>query len=821
MRHYFSLIVLAALSVARLAAEPVAEANLSSQFLVRGEAAVLEIVVSEGQPEAMPAVPEIPGVSVRNDMFGRPETRVLAGRTLAYVFQYSLASFTPGKYKIPAIEVRASGQVVRTEPLEFEVITADRLTWQETTLGSTPVRYATLFAAAAPSPFENQSVPVELKIYFPATERVEEWGIPDFERDGLNVWRFEPNRLNSGVALNGTDYVSVSYPSTLTPTRAGKVSLGPGKLRLMTIQAVPDAFGFRATYQAAQLQVAPLELTARELPAGAPKGFEQAVGSFSLQATVEEAILAAGDPANVTLTVSGRGNLDSVRVPKLVDASGWKIYDAVPRQRGVERRGITGEVSFGQLIRPLEPKSLIPPFRLVYFDPDEESYKTLLSEPIKLQVGPAAGGALSPGIQARPMPSEQMGDILSVIEVRGAPSKRFLAALPEWSWQGVPALIVFGLILSYLARRLGPRWVKHPDELAKRAALRDVERAPADGAGFYRAAGKFIESWLGSDHADEVAAILAERDRLCFRPDRSPAPQLPAAQRRAVLRTLRQHALLLLLAAGGFLLTAGNALAAEAAAGNPYLDADKAYRKGLFAEAARAYAAPHGDGNYPADVLYNIGNCYYRLDQQGYAALFYRRALLQDAGHVEARQNLRFLEKSLGSLVVPHTETQQMIGSLGLKTWKSLMLLGCWLILISLLGIFLTPRGSPWKPTAIALLVIGPLLAIGGAIGWRYYPDDSRFAAPRNQVVVVSPDTMVRTAASRNAKEVINAPAGSLAEGIATRGSWSYIGFATKTRGWIPGETVEPLVVDGPIELKSLVEPPVPPAPLPKLTPGA
>jgi tetratricopeptide (TPR) repeat protein len=809
--------------LARLAAaEPAVEASLSSQFLVRGEAAALEIVVSDGRPESMPTLPEIPGVSVRSETLGMAQTRILAGRTLAYVFTYTLASFTPGKYEVPPVAVQVNGQVVRTQPLKFEVFPTDRLVWQETALGTAQVRYATFFAAAAPSPFENQSVPVELKIYFPVTERVEEWGIPDFERDGLNVWRFEPSRLNGSASLNGTTYASVSYPSTLTPTRAGKVSLGPGKLRLMTIQSVPDVFGYRSIYQPAQLTVAPLELTARELPAGAPKGFEQAVGSFTLKAAVEETNLTAGDPANVTLTVSGRGNLDSVRVPKLLDASGWKLYDAVPRQRGVERRSITGEVSFSQLIRPLEPKTLIPPFRLVYFDPDEESYKILLSEPIKLAVSGATPGGLgaAPSAGARPMPSEQMGDILSIIEVDPAATRRPGAALPNWSWQVIPALIALGLVLAYLGRRLAPRWVKNPDELAKRAALRAVEQAPADGMGFYRAAGKFIESWLGDDPAEEVKGILAERDRRCFLPDGADNAKLPLPQRQAVLRTLRRHALLCLLVAGGFLLTTGSGLAAETLKSR-YADAEAAYRKGQFAEAARGFAAAHPTGDCPADVLYNIGNCYYRLDQQGYAALFYRRALLEDPGHVEARQNLRFLEKSLGSLVVPHTETELMIGAVSLETWESLLLLGGWLVLIGVLALLLTPRGSAWKPTAIALLVLGPVLALGGALGWRHYPDDARFAAVGDQMVVVDADATVRTAASRRAKKVISAPPGSLAEVIATRGDWTYIGFATKTRGWVPRAAVEPLVVHGPLELNSLVERPAPPAPQPKMTPGA
>jgi hypothetical protein len=221
-----ALLVLAGL--ARLAAQPSVEATLSSQFLVSGETAVLEIMVSEGQPEAVPVIPAIEGVNLRNEGFGMAQPRMLPGRAVGYAFQYSLTSFEPGTYEIPAIEVFASGQTLRTAALTFAVVASDELSWQETPLGTGQLRYATIFAASSKNPFVNQTVPVELKVYIPAAERVEDWGLPDFERDGINVWRFEPNRLNGSVTLNGTSYISVSYPSTLTPTRGGEVRASCG-----------------------------------------------------------------------------------------------------------------------------------------------------------------------------------------------------------------------------------------------------------------------------------------------------------------------------------------------------------------------------------------------------------------------------------------------------------------------------------------------------------------------------------------------------------------------------------------------------------------
>ena len=107
----------------------------------------------------------------------------------------------------------------------------------------------------------------------------------------------------------------------------------------------------------------------------------------------------------------------TLKPPKLENANGWKIYGTTTDQRGDERRQLSGNVVFHQSIRPLEIKSEIPPFRLVYFDPKDQSYKTLTTEAIALQMRPnTTAPAIPPGPpQLLPIPLERMSDILAVI----------------------------------------------------------------------------------------------------------------------------------------------------------------------------------------------------------------------------------------------------------------------------------------------------------------------------------------------------------------------------------------------------------------------
>ena len=64
-----------------------------------------------------------------------------------------------------------------------------------------------------------------------------------------------------------------------------------------------------------------------------------------------------GDPVNVNIVVSGSGNLDTLNVPKPLDADGWKLYPATSVQPG-DRRDIPGRADLADLAQdPLPPGS--------------------------------------------------------------------------------------------------------------------------------------------------------------------------------------------------------------------------------------------------------------------------------------------------------------------------------------------------------------------------------------------------------------------------------------------------------------------------------
>ncbi|MGC4017327.1 MAG: tetratricopeptide repeat protein [Luteolibacter sp.] len=790
---------LLALITSSASAEVAVQATMSSRFLARGETASFEVTILNGLPrlERAPTVPPVPDVRIEA---GRPEPRMISARRSGYVFPFEVSSYKEGRHVIPAIALQLDGRTYTTAPVEFTVFNPDELKWSEATVGKSnqTLRYSASFHPLKDDPYEGETVPVEIKLYIPQGVQVEDWGIPEFERDGVACWRFEPAVWPGQTNVLGRSYTSLAYPSSMSATRSGTVSIGSASLRLMLRTVTNDPFP-RMEATPVYLAIPKYDLQAKKLPEGAPAGFANAVGTFTMTSQTTQTELREGDPLSVDVTVSGTGNLDAMTAPKPKDTEGWKIYEASAEQRGDERRQESGSVTFHQFMRPLADKAAVPPFQLVYFDPHLGEYKTIETAAIPLKLLPSlkdkglATGSLAPP-PAVGMPVEKMNDILGLVQ----PSRVVLpgtTSLPTWTWQVVAGFIALLLAAKALWMRIGPRIRMEPEVAARRQAFRELERAAAgDHPSFLRQAGRYIEKWLpkAANEDSSLHAILEERDATCYRGEASADGKGDRSRRNSILKVIRKSAWLWL--AVCWIGSVHNAKAA----GDEQLQANAvaAYDSAEYEKAIQMWLDAGPFDRLSADTLYNIGNACYRLGVPGHAALYYRRALERDASHAESLQNLRFLERKYGAISNKWTDFQYALTRLQLQTWRNILWAGIWLVVLGILICLATRPGARVRIPAVVGLIMGPMVAAAGAFGWHNYPDDSRFAPVEKQAVVVAENSALHAEASRTSQEVIDAKVGTLCEILKDRGDWLYVSFTTKSRGWIPVEEVEKIIPD-------------------------
>ena len=771
------------------------QAHMTSQFLARGEQVFLEVLVDNTRANGIPAAPRVDGVSMEFFDMGQP--RMQAGRRLQYRYLYVVSSYEIGQHTIPPFEVSVGSVRVKTNPVDFEVFDPNELQWQEIKAdpakGVDGFRYACMIKIPKRKIYQNQTFPAEIKIYVPenVANQVVDWGVPEFDREGLAVWRFEAENGRGLAGLLGQNFTTHSYSTTMTAIREGSVEIGPATVRLIYGKRVFRGFNDRVEIPVT-LAVPKLRFEALSLPEGAPAGFDNAVGTFTLGTAIKETNVIEGEPIALDVVVSGRGNLDNLRTPKMSDSDGWKVYEATANQRGEERRNLDGSVVFSQFIRPLEMKSAIPSFELVYFDPDKESYETVTTEPIVLAMKPAVGGGvISSGVpQAAGQPVERMTDILGLLN-RGVLLKGKSWKIPSWVLHAVAGAIALLLFTRILWTRYGHRLEKNPRKLALKKDLNELARTPSDDASqFLRAAGRFIEKWLPSRPDEDINGIMAERDRICFRGENK-AEAIPRSRRNEILRSLRKAATGLAVI---FVCLLGTSKAKAGTEAGVNERAMEAYDSAKYEDAAKIWLEAGPFENLSADTLYNIGNACFRMGSPGQAALYYRRALVQDPGHAEARQNLRFIERKHGSITVERPDYQDAIGKVPLSAWKNGFWAGAWCLIIGLLIFPATRPGSGWRIAGVAAFILSPLMLSVGALGWWYFPNDASFAPYKKQAVIVVGDAVLHTDAARTSAEVIDAPPGSLAEVLKRSGRWVYLGFASKTRGWVPESSIEMVI---------------------------
>lgn len=206
--------------------------------------------------------------------------------------------------------------------------------------------------------------------------------------DGLWHSEIDPGRFvkSRPVTLDNAVYRSaVIRQYKLAPLRAGRFGVGGYRLKcLFTGNA-----GSSVT-RTMLISAPSVVIDAKALPEPIPEGFSGAVGTFSsFEQSADHATRRTGEPVTLVLTVRGKGNLQTLRIPEPAVPSAVHIRAPVTvlsldSSAAFSAGSLTSRVT----VYPQQPgKTVIPPLRFVYFDPEKKQYRTLSSRPLAIEAG--------------------------------------------------------------------------------------------------------------------------------------------------------------------------------------------------------------------------------------------------------------------------------------------------------------------------------------------------------------------------------------------------------------------------------------------------
>jgi len=140
----------------------------------------------------------------------------------------------------------------------------------------------------------------------------------------------------------------------------------------------------------------PITINVSALPQeGKPKDFKGAVGDFRLSSRIDRTTLTANDALTLTITLSGKGNLELIELPELMFPSDFESFDPkITSNIKTNSSGISGKKKFEYLAIPRNAGDFeIKPITFSYFNPATKSYHNISSDKYEIHVDKGSGTA--------------------------------------------------------------------------------------------------------------------------------------------------------------------------------------------------------------------------------------------------------------------------------------------------------------------------------------------------------------------------------------------------------------------------------------------
>jgi tetratricopeptide (TPR) repeat protein len=223
-----------------------------------------------------------------------------------------------------------------------------------------------------------------------------------------------------------------------------------------------------------------------------------------------------------------------------------------------------------------------------------------------------------------------------------------------------------------------------------------------------------------------------------------------------------------------------------------FQQANQAYQSQEYEKATALYQQILSQGYESKEVYYNLGNCFYRLNQVGQAVLYYEKALKLDPHEEDIRYNLELANlKVIDRVEIPPRlflfELWDDLTSYFSLTQLTRLVAILFAVTIMLVILWLFIRQYRLRRWLISLVAIAGLLTIF----WSYILIlQSQSSMKQRQAVVLVPSVTVRSAPDDSSTDVFILHEGVKVHLDELRAEWVKISLADGKSGWLRAENL-------------------------------
>lgn len=334
-------------------------------------------------------------------------------RANTQTFSYHLRAIKEGTYTIPSASITVDKKKITSEPCEIVVVAS--ATGSSTYSGNsdntkTNITAKEVFLKATPNKkkvYQGEQILLTYNIYY--TIPISQLSVsksPSYSGFWTkDITENDGSLQQSSTIIDGQQYnVATIKEIVLFPQKSGDLIIDP--LDLTCVAQIRqqrnrshgydpfddffgDVMGSSYTNVRKDIKSQPITIEVEPLPsANKPSSFKGAVGQFTFTSKIDKNELKANEAFTLTLTVSGKGNIELLELPKPVFPPDFEVYDPkISTTIKNNALGIYGSKKAEYIIIPrVSGDFALENIEFSYFNPSLKRYETLKSDIHNIQV---------------------------------------------------------------------------------------------------------------------------------------------------------------------------------------------------------------------------------------------------------------------------------------------------------------------------------------------------------------------------------------------------------------------------------------------------